>query len=314
MRVFVYEYLSARGLGADPMYREGRTMRDAVATDFAALPGYEVVTLDDDEPSSFAALAATADWSLVIAPEFDGILSARCRWVLAAGGRLLGPDPSAVDLTSDKLALADHWRAHGVPTPATTDRAPTPCEAFPVVWKPRDGCGSTATFLLRDRFELAQAVAAAEYGGPMILQEYVPGVAASVAVLCGPAGNVPLAPAAQHLSNDGRFRYRGGELPLPHGVTGRALALAERAVACVPGLVGYVGVDVILGDGCDVAVEINPRLTTSYVGLRALAADNLAGEMVRVAAGGRPRPVRWHDGAVRFTSDGTAVRVKSVPG
>ena len=42
-------------------------------------------------------------------------------------------------LTSDKLALADRWRAHGVPTPATTARAPTACEAFPVVWKPRDG-------------------------------------------------------------------------------------------------------------------------------------------------------------------------------
>ncbi|HYH67724.1 MAG TPA: ATP-grasp domain-containing protein [Urbifossiella sp.] len=316
MKVFVYEYLTARGLGSDPMYREGRAMRDAVAADLAALPGCEVVTLDNapDEPAAFAARAATADWSLVIAPEFDGILSTRCRWVLDAGGRLLGPDLAVVTLTADKLALAVHWRAHGVPTPATTDRPPTACEAFPVVWKPRDGCGSSATYLLRDRFELARAVASAEYGGPMILQEFVPGIAASVAVLCGPVGNVPLLPAAQHLSDDGRFHYRGGELPLPPELAARAVALAERAVRCVPGLCGYVGVDLILGDGRDVAVEINPRLTTSYVGVRALAADNLAGEMVRVAAGGVRRPVRWHDGAVRFTSDGTVVRVKSEPG
>jgi predicted ATP-grasp superfamily ATP-dependent carboligase len=293
------------------MYREGRAMRDAVATDFAALPGCEVVTLDGvteaAEPSAIAARAATADWSLVVAPEFDGILTTRSRWVRDAGGRLLGPDVAAVELTSDKFALHDHWRAHGVPTPATTDRTPTPCEAFPVVWKPRDGCGSTATYLIRDRFELAQAVAAAEHGGPMILQEYVPGVAASVAFLCGPAGNVPLLPAAQHLSDDGRFLYRGGELPLPAGLTARALAFTELAVGCVPGLLGYVGVDLILGDDRDVAVEINPRLTTSYVGLRALAADNLAREMVRVAAGGVCQPVRWHDGRVRFTSDGTVV-------
>lgn len=319
MRVFVYEYLTARGVGADPadalhpMYREGRAMRDAVAADFGALPGCEVVTLDTDEPAAFAAHAASADWSLVIAPEFDGILATRCRWVHAAGGRLLGPDPAAVELTADKLALHDHWRAHGVPTPATTDRPPTACEAFPVVWKPRHGCGSTATYLLRDRFELAHAVAAAEYDGPMILQEFVPGLAASVAFLCGPAGNVPLLPAAQHLSDDGRFRYHGGELPLQPNLAARAVAIADRAVSCVRGLCGYVGVDLILGDERDVAVEINPRLTTSYVGLRALAVGNLAGDMIHLAAGGGRRQVRWHDGPVRFAPDGTVVRPLFTP-
>ncbi|QDU20305.1 ATP-grasp domain-containing protein [Urbifossiella limnaea] len=305
MKVVVYEYLTARGLVTDPMYAEGRAMRDAVAADFAALPGCAVVTPDADDAAAFAA----ADWALVVAPESDGILLDRCRRVLDAGGRLLGPSLAAVELTSDKLALHDHWRARAVPTPATTDRAPTACEAFPVVWKPRDGCGSTATFLLRDRFELvqAQALAAEEYPGPMILQEYVPGVAASVGFLCGPEGNVPLLPTTQILSADGRFHYRGGELPLPPALAERAVSLATRAVACVPGLCGYVGVDLILGDGRDVAVEINPRLTTSYVGLRALAADNLAAALLRVAGGDVRRPVRWHDGGVRFASDGTVV-------
>lgn len=320
MRVFVYEYLTARGVGADPgdplhaMHREGAAMRAAVAADFAALPGCEVVTLDGvsaaDEPTAFNAHAAAADWSLVIAPEFDGILVTRCRWVREAGGRLLGPELTAVDLCADKLALAAHWREHGVPTPATTDREPTPCEAFPVVWKPRDGCGSTATFLLRDRFELAAAraaVAGGEYAGPMILQEFVPGVAASVALLCGPAGSVPLLPAAQHLSADGRFRYRGGAIPLPGNLADRAVRLATRAVECVPGLLGWVGVDLVLGDGRDVAVEINPRLTTSYVGLRAIAATNLSGALVRAAVG-EPPTLSWRREAVRFTPDGSVAR------
>ena len=52
----------------------------------------------------------------------------------------------------------------------------------------------------------------------------------------------------------------------------------------MPGLSGYVGVDVVLGnDGRDWAIEINPRLTTSYVGLRALAGFNLAEAMLAVA-------------------------------
>ncbi|MBA4062636.1 MAG: hypothetical protein C0501_02800 [Isosphaera sp.] len=300
MRVFVYEHLTAHGTGRDPgspehgMYREGRAMRDALSEDFARVPGVEVV-----------ATPRGADWSVLIAPETGGLLlTLREKTV----GRVLVPSADAIRLTSDKLGLADHWRARVVPTPATTDREPTACEAFPVVWKPRDGCGSTATFRLDSALDLAGAKArrAAEgHAGPMILQEFVPGRAASVAFLCGPAGNLPLVPAFQLLSDDGRFTYLGGELPIPPALADRAVRLAQRAVDCVPGLLGYVGVDLVLGDAGDFAIEINPRLTTSYVGLRALADFNLAEAMLRVAAGEPVGPLRWKGGGVRFRTDGS---------
>ena len=53
--------------------------------------------------------------------------------------------------------------------------------------------------------------------------------------------------------------------------------MSVRAVGLVPGLRGYIGVDLILDEhapGVSV-VEINPRLTTSYVGLRAALGQNL---------------------------------------
>ena len=31
--------------------------------------------------------------------------------------------------------MFQHWREHGVRTPATTDREPTRCEALPVIWE-----------------------------------------------------------------------------------------------------------------------------------------------------------------------------------
>src|SRR5205823_3360911 len=93
-----------------------------------------------------------------------------------------------------------------------------------------------------------------------------------------------LAPAAQHVSNDGRFRYLGGTIPLPAGLAERAIRVAQQTIDCVPGLRGYVGVDIVLGE-TDWLIEINPRLTTSYVGLRALAEGNLAELMVRVVDG-----------------------------
>ena len=57
-----------------------------------------------------------ADWTVVIAPEFDGLLATRCDWVRSAG-RLLGPAAAAIELAADKVALGERWLAAGVPTP-----------------------------------------------------------------------------------------------------------------------------------------------------------------------------------------------------
>ena len=84
----------------------------------------------------------------------------------------------------------------------------------------------------------------------------------------------------------------------------RAVRVALSAIDTVPGLFGYVGVDVVLSDACDWVIEINPRLTTSYLGLRALAEDNLAEMMVRVARGENVEAPRWKDEVVRFSVDG----------
>jgi len=310
MRVVVYEYTCARAgpaLGG-ALHSEGRAMLAAVLDDFRRIPGVEATTPPaGEERAALCAAARSSDHVLLIAPEFNGLLAERCRWVEEAGGRLLGPSSAAVRLTADKLRLARRLRAAGVPTPPCT-RCPGP-ERFPAVLKPRDGAGSQATFLVRDRDELTHrsAQAAAEgWRGELVLQPFVPGTAASVAMLLGPGRCVPLPPAAQHLSDDGRFHYQGGRVPLAAGLRERAVALARRAVEAVPGLSGYVGVDLVLGDE-DQVIEINPRLTTSYVGLRALARTNLAEAMLRVAAGDDVAP-RWRKGEIDFRADGTIER------
>jgi predicted ATP-grasp superfamily ATP-dependent carboligase len=113
-------------------------------------------------------------------------------------------------------------------------------------------------------------------------------------------------PATQRLSTDGRFRYLGGELPLPPDMADRARRLAARALDGIDSLRGYVGVDLMVGHAAadDVAIEINPRLTTSYVGLRALAETNLAAAMLALAEGKDPPELTWRQGAVTFSADG----------
>ena len=230
------------------------------------------------------------------------------RWVLEEGGKLLG---YARRIRQPATSGARNTGETGVPTPHTESTSAPTC-GFPLVCKPRFGAGSQATFLARDAAELAAHVAATDWPGPRIVQPLVPGTPVSVAVVVGKAGMCPLIPATQTLSNEFRFQYQGGALPLPEALAERAVRLATQAVAPVEGLCGYVGVDLVLGDATDgrgdVAIEINPRLTTSYVGLRALAESNLAESMLAAVRGEAIPPPRWRRGSVGFTAGGAVRR------
>lgn len=322
--VFIYEFVTARDLGEDPasplhsLFVEGLAMRNAVSQDFAAVPGVQAIAFDDSVPAAehmprFRQLTKAADWTFLIAPETGGELEHLARTVLAVGGKLLGPSPDAIALTTDKLLLARHWAKHRVPQIPTAPADDRP-SAYPAVLKPRDGAGSEDMHLLNSVEDYEDAVRLGTGTTGRIVQPFAPGLACSVAFLIGPkppngeAVRLPLPPTAQRLSTDGRFKYLGGQLPLPEALTERAVRLATQAIGCVRGLFGYVGVDLILGEpedgSADVAVEINPRLTTSYVGLRAAAEGSLAGLLLDVATGKSVNPPTWKSVLLSWTAAG----------
>ena len=69
----------------------------------------------------------------------------------------------------------------------------------------------------------------------MRLETFIPGMPASVAVLCGPGGPVALPACEQRLSDDGQFTYLGGRTPLPPELDERARELVLSVLArCRP--------------------------------------------------------------------------------
>jgi predicted ATP-grasp superfamily ATP-dependent carboligase len=325
----------------DSLLAEGRAMLTALASDVAAIPdaaipdadipdadipGFTLDVLRDrrlpefgitkvnehpiSDPTSerraIERLASDADWTVLIAPEFDEHLLSRTRAVERCGGRLLSPSSQVVALASDKHATAEHLARHNVHVPrgvALSADEELPYDfSYPAVLKPRDGAGS-----LGIEFISARPNGRAAGTASARLEVFTPGIAASVACLCGPAEIVPLEPCLQRLAGGGDFSYLGGSLPIEPHLAARARRLAVQAVRTLPNPHGYIGVDLVLGadpaGSGDVVIEINPRLTTSYVGLRALSRVNLAAAMIAVAQG-RSVELCWNSVPIHFSSSG----------
>ncbi len=301
--LLIYEWITGGGLAGSPipssMANEGTAMRRALARDFAAIPGGRlrvVVTLDDrlsDDPGPWiiepigvvdkadrvACLARQCDLTLLIAPETSGILVHQTRMLEAAGARLIGSSAEAVELAGDKLALANHLSARGIPTPPSQAVRPSdglPREArYPAVLKPIDGAGSIDTYLIPGLHETPQDFFALEQA---LLQPYISGQPMSATFLVDLHGRSwLLAIASQNIVvSGGRFAYRGGRIPAPGPVD---LVPIRKAVDSVAGLRGLVGLDFVWNPSMrDVQVlEINPRPTTSVVGIvRLLSPGKLA--------------------------------------
>ncbi|HQR07910.1 MAG TPA: ATP-grasp domain-containing protein [Gemmatales bacterium] len=304
MRLFLYEYATAQPTSVPlpvSVRREGRAMFEAVVEDAGKLePDIEVLTLPLTQDSALSTqdFFGQSDYALIIAPEFDGILERLAREAHKAGCKLLGPLPEAVRLTADKWELYQHWKRLRVPTPETWLPPQLPTEAERYVKKHRYGAGSLGL----GWWQLGE-----ELGDQHLVQRYVPGVPVSVALLISPSGKIILLlPAYQLISDDGKFSYQGGSFITEQQLRMRVLELAVTAVKGIPGLQGYVGIDAMLGSkengSEDVVLEINPRLTTSYLGLRQTTTTNLLKCMIEVVTCDTVVPISWIPAGIMWTS------------
>jgi len=311
--------------------REGDAMLAALAEDLLSLSGVDVSILRDfrlplpgglggldvhrvhaadQEGPLLRQLAGDADWTVLIAPELDGVLARRAALAEAGGARLLGPSRRQIQVLADKHAAAKALAKSGIATPRGVrlkpgERLPMSF-TYPAVIKPVDGAGSVGVqYVESPRDTLA------DVRGVRRLERFSPGTPASVSGLCGPVHRLALMPCGQKIvRRQRRLSYEGGWLPLTPSLARRATRLASRALSALDCRYGYIGIDMVLGpspDGTDdVVVEVNPRLTTSYLGLRAAARQNLADVMLELAAGHLPAVTFRREGLVYGSCGGVS--------
>lgn len=335
MRIFLYEFLTSGGCGEDPeesLLREGLAMATALADDLLRLRGISVeITAHRNLAPRLAPLTdlpgLTIHWvdtntlrqtitrlfdecqaAFVVAPEFSGHLSEITRLATERGTRLLSVDLDLVTLFSDKQKTNQWLRDHNVPVPvgylvdpqASLDKTGLP--AFPAVLKPNDGAGSQGVELV-ESLALFPATARSQTS-PFWLEAYIPGQPASVSILGTGHGYQILAPCLQRLANNS-FEYLGGCVLADGPLRDRCLAIANDIARQLPPFRGYIGIDIVLGDDArDYAIEVNPRVTTSYVGLRASTNQNLANGFLGLRS---EQDLRFDVRPLEFRADGTLV-------
>lgn len=343
MQIFVSEYFTSGACCnnefSSSLFREGTAMLQAVLEDCARLPNVEIVTTLDhrvasqfdfsrisasvkyhlvqtsfEEKELFQKLAHTADALFVIAPETGNTLADRKEIANTFDAKWIGCSTDAIQLCADKLALATYFEKQDIPTIPTffLNWEDDLQHSFPIVIKPRDGAGSQMMFLVQNSSNWIAAkktYANSKENIKAIWQPYIAGTSVSIAIL--PEEQHVLPVTLQRFSKEIQFQYEGGTTPFFVDYHETLINLVQKATATISGLSGYVGFDLILPENephKPLIVEINPRLTTSYVGYRALTDDNLMKHILfpkPIIPEQQPIPIRWKGQSVQFDSDGT---------
>lgn len=230
-----------------------------------------------------------ADALWPIAPESDGILERLSQLAVEQGKCLLGSTPQAVALAASKRAMAGALTVAGVPAVPTYLPDALPNEkACAWVTKPDDGVGCTGTRHFADTAALYAWLAQGVRASSCVVQPYLDGIPASISMLCRDGRAWLLSCNCQDVRlEDGNFTFHGCVLNGMVNYWQEFEHIASAVAAATPGLAGYVGIDVIVNDSAITVLEVNPRLTTSYAGLRRASGINPARLVLDLLYNGR---------------------------
>jgi len=322
MRILVIEYGIggfSQGELIEEILLEGYAMLRALIEDLKKAEYYVITTIDsrfkkhcqlkadeiitvpkDKNPLKLLKTYLTRiDGAIIIAPAFKEALYGITCFFEKEKIKILGSTSNAVKICSNKYKTYNILKDARISIPKTIlgslheDMKSLEEKAlkigYPVVLKPVDGVGCAGLSLVSKKEELKDAVERVRNETQecyFLIQEYLEGDHASVSLLSNGEKVAALALNAQHIKlgppSEGSI-YEGGHTPFEHPSESLAIDEAVKAVKAIKGLKGYVGVDLVLTGEKPVVVEVNPRLTTSYLGLREILTINIGAEIVKAS-------------------------------
>ena len=310
MNIFVFEYITSGALCDEhlpaSLASEGDKMLLALLDDLKQLSDIQLVLLRDHrlEPIDFiiqhpqhlcqtihdlaefeqyyTATLNKADAVFIIAPETGGLLYDLQQSVLATDTLLLGCQPKATQICSDKLHCYQHLKQYNITSVTTVLASTWSGKDFVTdtgyIVKPRDGAGCIDTLFFAHNDDLNTWLGNQTQLDQLVIQPYISGLNLSLNLLYSVDDVLLLSINQQSIEKkEGQLHLTActvnGVDPLQLSVQ-RAQQLAQQLQLAIAGLWGFVGVDIIVTDDTIFLIDINPRLTTSYIGLHRSLSTN----------------------------------------
>lgn len=205
------------------------------------------------------------DAVLPIAPEQDGLLAMIAARVLANNKQLWLSDPDTIALCSNKLQTIKLLAQYGLPVVETWRLADYKFLGNgPWVIKPNDGMGCQGSLLIKTEQMTEQHDA-----HDLIVQAYIEGDSLSLSSVFIDGQGYLLSCNRQQINiKQNTFELLGCSVNIEHSLRYEFEEMIQKVATAMPKLWGYIGIDLIVSSQHGpMILEINPRITTSYVGL-----------------------------------------------
>jgi predicted ATP-grasp superfamily ATP-dependent carboligase len=244
------------------------------------------------------------NYAFIIAPETSNILYELSEFVKKYDKELLSTNLKCISQCSSKINTYNFFQMNRIPTPKTYKipfkRKILDLEFIiqkfkvlnkPIIIKPEDGVGAESIFYFERHDQIYNFFKIPnekiEQGRNYILQEYIEGSALSLSLIGYPQlplssnyNPIILSINSQDIvirTQDLNSTYYGGTTPIKNSGESTKLLTNSFQKVDFSEFSGYFGIDFIRTmDPSFFFIEINPRLTTSYLGVRNVLNYNCA--------------------------------------
>ena len=229
------------------------------------------------------------DYVLLIAPPRELMKASKI-----VKDKILGPTYDCILTFSNKKSTYKFLEERGIQVPRTKyirkGRTLEENLPYPVVVKPVDMAGGAGITLVKTPDNLEYALNRAwdnTFSEEIAVQEFLVGVHASISVISDGSNvhfisnNIQLI----DVGSKGELKYYGGITPLRNSeMLEKSLSIINKMLKGCNCLRGYFGLDVVWVNWRPYVVEVNPRLTTSFIGLAEVLGEDL-GKLILYSVG-----------------------------
>ena len=307
-RILIFEFITGGGFSQQALpsslAKEGLLMLEALLAELGGLGNIELTLVLDwriehlelPENTSLVIvskneciyevlpeLIENVDWVWPVAPEVDAILQKVTALVESKSKQLLNSSSEAVALCSDKFLCSQILEQHAIAT-VETILLEQFSQTIHKQWvlKPRDGVGCLKCYLISNTQTFTQVANQVDIKSDYIMQPYIEGDSLSLSCLFKDGKAWLLCCNQQVVSiHNGMFQLDACIVNIPLQQASLYQTLIDGIATAIPGLFGYVGIDIIQPEqGPPRVLEINPRLTTSYTGINQATGLNVASAVI----------------------------------